>query len=47
MKKKTVKKLELSKETVRNLERENLSLVVGLSGPSNCALAAQKASCTC
>lgn len=46
--KKTTKKLVLAKETVRNLERENLGLVVGaidLSAPTNCSLIKQRASC--
>jgi hypothetical protein len=45
MKKKTVKKLELAKETLRDLERENLELVVGASAPTNCADIKQRASC--
>lgn len=45
MKKKTVKKLELAKETLRNLEREILAVVVGASGPTNCTVAQQRASC--
>ena len=46
--KKTPKKLVLAKETLRDLERENLGLVVGaldLSAPTNCALMKQRASC--
>jgi hypothetical protein len=46
--KKHVKKLVLTKETLRLLERENLGLVVGaldLSAPTNCANMRQKASC--
>jgi len=52
MKKKTEKKkLVLAKETLRNLERENLRLAAGaldLSAPTNCANIKQRASCeTC
>lgn len=43
--KKKVKKLELSKETLRDLEQENLAFVAGASAPTNCALMRQKASC--
>ena len=46
--KKQVKKLKLAKETLRDLERENLGLVVGaldLSAPTNCADMRQRASC--
>jgi hypothetical protein len=48
MKKQTIKKLVLTKETLRDLERENLGLVVGaldLSAPTNCANMHQRASC--
>lgn len=47
-KKKLTKRLELSKETLRNLEREQLGLAVGaidLSAPTNCANMKQRASC--
>lgn len=49
--KKQAKKLALAKETLRNLERENLGLVVGadgttlISAPTNCHLQKQRASC--
>lgn len=43
--KKQTKKLVLSTETLRDLERENLEFVVGATGPTNCATAVQKASC--
>jgi len=43
--KKTAKKLVLSRETLRDLERENLEVVVGATGPTNCQTAAQKVSC--
>ena len=49
--KKQVNKLKLAKETIRNLERENWELVVGVDGttlisaPTNCNLYRQKASC--
>ena len=48
MKKTEKKKLVLSKETLRNLEREHLGLAVGAidtSAPTNCTLIKQKASC--
>ena len=43
--KKKAKKLVLSKETLLDLERENLELVVGATGPTNCVTAAQRVSC--
>lgn len=43
--KKQVKKLKLAKETLRDLERENLELIVGASAPTNCAQMLQRASC--
>jgi hypothetical protein len=43
--KKQVKKLVLSKETVRDLERENLGVVLGASAPTYCADMWQRASC--
>jgi hypothetical protein len=45
--KKREKKLVLAKETLKNLEREDLDFVVGAlgTGPTNCMYAAQKASC--
>lgn len=47
-KEKLTKKLVLSKETLRNLEREQLGLAVGayeLTAPTNCGTIRQKASC--
>jgi hypothetical protein len=46
--KKQVKKLVLAKETLRNLELENLDSVVGATiytGPTNCNGARQRVSC--
>jgi hypothetical protein len=45
--KKREKRLVLAKETLKNLEREDLDLAVGAlgTGPTNCEYARQRASC--
>lgn len=47
--KKRDKKLVLAKETLINLEREDLDFIVGAlaTGPTNCQYAQQRASCSC